>query len=246
MQLVIKNLSARQKNHWLVKNINLTINETDAFALIGPSGSGKTTLAEAILGISRHKISGSIYFDDKLVQQDEQILIPTNQRRFSYVSQNLALWPHCSVEKMLKLAALFSDQKDEDFINELINWCGLKNLLPKKSAQLSGGEKQRAALARALVSQPKILILDEPFSALDVVTKSMLVNKLLYLKEQLKLTIIYISHDLDETRAIAKKIMVLHQGANFWLDDKDKVCEQSFPKEWNPLTAQLYACSANQ
>lgn len=241
MILRISNLSVKHGQKCLVHPLSYSLNNQETLAIIGPSGSGKTTLVEAILGISHHTVQATIFLGDELIHQANKKIVPIGLRKFGYIAQNLALWPHLSVKQTVSLAALFSGHKDPHHVQELFELCGLKKLLDKKPHELSGGEKQRVALARALVAKPRLLVLDEPFSALDVVAKSSLIEVVQRLKTRYQFSAIFISHDLTEVLALGQTIIVLDQGACFWSGPKRELCHNSFPSHWNPLNTPLFS-----
>lgn len=236
MSLEINHLSVVRDKAFVLWDISFAIADHETWGIIGPSGCGKTTLVKAILGLIRHDTQGSISYEHQLMQQNERMVVPINERFFGYVPQDLALWPHLSVEKTLSLALTLSGNTT-DTIADIMSLTGLIEQAPKRPHQLSGGQKKRLALARALAIRPKLLVLDEPFSGLDTVAKQALINTILGLKQRRQFPVILISHDLAEIRALANNIMVLHQGQCYWQGPLHKLTHQSFPSQWNPLAA---------
>jgi len=182
-------------------------------ALVGPSGSGKTTLLRAIAGLLRvgegeiHS-NGDCWFDSR-----RGVDVETRRRRVGYVFQNYALYPHLSalhnvMEAMLDRPAAEREQRARDVLAR-VRLSGLENRVP---AALSGGQQQRVAVARALAREPQVLLLDEPFSAVDRATRQRLYRELAELRRDLAMPVILVTHDLDEALMLADQLCVLHQG----------------------------------
>ena len=185
----------------------------EMLALVGPSGSGKTTVLRAIAGLLRigageiHS-NGECWFDAQ-----RGIHIETRRRRVGYVFQNYALFPHLSalhnvMEAMLDRPAAERESRARDVLAR-VRLAGLEDRVP---AALSGGQQQRVAVARALAREPKVLLLDEPFSAVDRATRQRLYRELAELKRDLAMPVILVTHDLDEALMLADRLCVLHQG----------------------------------
>jgi len=182
-------------------------------ALVGPSGSGKTTVLRAIAGLLRAAAgeihsNGECWFDAQ-----RSINIETRHRRVGYVFQNYALFPHLSalhnvMEAMLDRPVAERESRARDVLAR-VRLAGLEDRVP---AALSGGQQQRVAVARALAREPKVLLLDEPFSAVDRATRQRLYRELAELKRDLAMPVILVTHDLDEALMLADRLCVLHQG----------------------------------
>lgn len=178
-------------------------------AIVGPSGSGKTTLLRMIAGLQTPE-SGFIRCGNQQWFDTEQGLNSSpQQRRVGLVFQDFALFSHLSVLQNIMLAMTEKDLECGRDLLKQVNLEGLDNRFP---ATLSGGQKQRVAIARALARNPDVLLLDEPFSAVDQVTRRKLRLEMLQLTRQLKLPIILVTHDLDEACMLAGKMVVLHHG----------------------------------
>ncbi len=185
----------------------------EVLALVGPSGSGKTTILRAIAGLLRvgHgaiHCAGDCWFDG-----ERQVWIETRRRRVGYVFQNYALFPHLSalhnvMEAMLELPVAERERRARDVLAR-VRLAGLEDRLP---AALSGGQQQRVAVARALAREPQVLLLDEPFSAVDRATRQRLYRELAELRRELAMPVILVTHDLDEAMMLADRMCVLHQG----------------------------------
>ena len=179
--------------------------------LVGPSGSGKTTILRSIAGL-HHPRAGEVRCSD-VVWFDGAVNLPPQRRRVGLVFQSYALFPHLSVLDNVKLAAGHlapgaREAKGRALI-ELVNLAGLEGRRP---AQLSGGQQQRVALARALARDPEVLLLDEPFAAVDRVTRRKLQRELALLRKRVQIPIVLVTHDLDEARVLGDSMTILHHG----------------------------------
>ncbi|WP_370978325.1 molybdenum ABC transporter ATP-binding protein [Agaribacterium sp. ZY112] len=178
-------------------------------ALFGPSGCGKTTLLRLIAGLEVNNNS-QIYLG-KQTWQDGKQQLPVHKRGLAYVSQHNSLLPHLNVQENLEFA--LKRRKQAAFsIEEISHLCGVHALLKHTSEQLSGGQKQRVMLARALLCQPSVLLLDEPFSALDKTAKHELIRCLEKVISQLHVPILYVSHSADEVMRLATGLVILKDG----------------------------------
>lgn len=201
------------KDKLVLHNINLTINDGEFMVLIGSSGCGKTTLLKTINKL--HSIDrGILKIDGVSVKKTDSIAL---RRRIGYVVQDAGLFPHMTVHDniltVLKINNYPAD-KCEQRIDELLTMVeldpsGYKYLYP---CQLSGGQKQRVGVARAFATNPGIILMDEPFSALDPVTRSDLQDSIVKLQKQFKKTIVFVTHDMDEAIKLADRICVIQNG----------------------------------
>ncbi len=189
-------------------------------ALVGPSGSGKTTVLRAIAGLLRagegeiHS-NGECWFDSR-----RGVDVETRRRRVGYVFQNYALFPHLSalhnvMEALLDRPVAEREQRARDVLAR-VRLAGLEGRVP---AALSGGQQQRVAVARALAREPQVLLLDEPFSAVDRATRQRLYRELAELRRDLAMPVILVTHDLDEALMLADQLCVLHQGRTLQFGD---------------------------
>ena len=191
----------------VLKNINLKIEKGEIVSILGPSGCGKTTLLNLILGLTQVS-EGRIIFDGEDITQ-----MPMEKRGFNIVFQDYALFPNLNVYENivygLKNKPNISTTKE---VQDLINLLGLGKHLTKKIEELSGGQKQRTALARTLVMKPKILLLDEPLSALDGVIKESIKQKIKEIARDFKLTTIIVTHDPEEALNLSDKVLIVNEG----------------------------------
>ncbi|WP_300409726.1 ATP-binding cassette domain-containing protein [Lagierella sp.] len=173
----------------------------------GPSGSGKTTILNLISGLIKGD-STEITIDDLILEStDKCIYLPTRERNIGYMFQNYALFPHYNVMDNIKFG-----MKDKDLYLELIKMLQLEKLLKRYPSEISGGEKQRVALARTLVTTPKVLLMDEPFSALDLDLRRDLYKNFRQLIKTLNIPVILITHDNEEASILADKIIHINKG----------------------------------
>ena len=178
-------------------------------ALFGPSGSGKTTVLDAIAGL-RRPASGVISIGERaLFDSAERIDLPTHQRHVGYVTQDVALFPHMDVRRNV-LYGRRSGQKLE--LGTVTTMLEVGGLLDRRVADLSGGERQRVTLARALMSAPELLLLDEPLAAVDVERRRRILPYLLRVRDELGIPVVYVSHDRSEVDQLADRVIVLENG----------------------------------
>jgi molybdate transport system ATP-binding protein len=191
-------------------DIDLDIETGDYFMLVGPTGAGKTLLLETIAGLHKVK-SGEINVDDKDITQLEP-----EKRNIGMVYQDCALFPHLSVADNiifgLKVRHIVESLIKKE-LGEIVSLVGVSHLLDRKPGNLSGGEKQKVALARALATKPRLLLLDEPLSALDPEGRDGLQRELKRIHRELDITIIHVTHDFDEALMLGKHIAVIGAGS---------------------------------
>lgn len=192
--------------------------EKEILALIGSSGSGKTTLLNCIAGIVQPD-QGEISLNGRAFYSQENKPLKIQKRKVGYLFQDYALFPHFSAEK--NILCSLPKKADLSHVNELTELLGIRQLLYKYPHQISGGEKQRVALARALAAKPDILLLDEPFSALDDQTRNNCQNQLLRIHDLWRIPIIMVTHRIADAEELAERIFRVEQG---------KLKEQTFNK----------------
>ena len=191
----------------ILDGISLDINDGEIVSILGPSGSGKTTLLNAILGLTEID-GGRIVFDGK-----DLTGVPMKDRGFNIVFQDYALFPNLNAyENIVYGLRNKPNIPTPDEVKELIELLGLKEHLNKRIDQLSGGQKQRVALARTLVMKPKILLLDEPLSALDGVIKESIKERIQLIAKQYHLTTIIVTHDPEEALTLSDKVLIINEG----------------------------------
>ena len=191
----------------ILQDMNMEIEDGEIVSILGPSGCGKTTLLNLILGLTDAD-AGKIYFDGEDITN-----VPMEKRGFNIVFQDYALFPNLSVYKNIIYGLRNQpDISTRQEVDELIELLGLRNHLNKRIDQLSGGQKQRVALARTLVMKPKILLLDEPLSALDGVIKESIKEKIKTIAKEFHLTTIIVTHDPEEALTLSDHVMIINKG----------------------------------
>ena len=196
-----------------LKNINLTINESEITVFIGPSGSGKTTLLKMINRLEDNT-TGEVKINEKNVKEYN---IHKMRWDIGYALQQVALFPHMNVEENIAIVPELKKWKKEKInarIDELLHMVGLEpeKYRKRKPSELSGGEAQRVGIARALAADPKIILMDEPFSALDPITRASLQEDVKKLQKQINKTIVFVTHDIEEAFLLGDKICIIQDG----------------------------------
>ncbi len=180
-------------------------------ALFGPSGCGKTTWLRVIAGLER--IRGAVIRFDRETWQDGRTFLPAHRRPVGYVFQDAALFPHMSVEANLRYGWKRADKRNTPLSwEEVVNLLELESLLHRRPVSLSGGEAQRVAIGRALLSSPRLLLMDEPLSALDAGARRHILSLLERLKSELSIPVIYVSHSRDEVARLTDHLVLMERG----------------------------------
>ncbi len=222
--LKVDSITKRYGDMEVLKDISIEIMPGEIIALVGPSGSGKTTLLRLLAGFECPD-NGSILIDGIEVSTPKRMAMP-NKRSLSMIFQDLALWPHLTVGEHIKFV-LKKDKRSRNGynsrINKILNDVNLQGFNNRYPNELSGGEKQRLAIARAITSNPVYLMMDEPFSNLDVILKEELQELILGLKNDHQMGIIYVSHILEEAFVLADRIAVINNGILEQVDCKERV-----------------------
>lgn len=194
-------------NH-ILQGVDLTIANGELFVLLGPSGAGKSTLLQVIAGLL--PCTGQIFFNGDCIDRQ-----PPHRRRVGYLFQDLLLFPHLTIYQNLQLAMAHLKagcREERTKINRLLDRFGILALAERYPVQMSGGEKQRAALARAIATAPRILLLDEPFSSLDPKNAQRLQSELKAHQRHFQITTLFVTHNWEEARQLADRIGVIRQG----------------------------------
>ena len=208
--LKIENLSLSYKDQEVLKNINLSLDLGERVSILGESGSGKSSLLRCIAGFENIN-NGKISLKNEIVSS-ETFLLPTEKRGVGMVVQEKALFPHLTVKKNI-LFGIESNSNKNEIVSELAELFKIEKLLDKLPGQISGGEQQRVAFARSLAPSPSLLMLDEPFSALDDKLKQELYYELDKIFEKQELSILLVTHDRKEAQILTSRSLKLSQGS---------------------------------
>lgn len=182
-------------------------------AIFGRSGSGKTTLVNAIAGLLRLQRGRITFNDEVLFDAERGIHVPPQARRFGYVFQEGRLFPHLTVSHNLLFSNMFLSEKATTAeFDRVVALLGLESLLSRRPGALSGGEKQRVAIGRALLARPRLLLLDEPLAALDTQRKSEILRYLELLRDEFSVPMLYVSHAVEEVVRLAGHVVLLSDG----------------------------------
>ena len=208
----------------VVKDISFTIPSGQIVVLIGPSGCGKTTCLKMINRLVKIS-SGKIYIDGKDIMDQDPIEL---RRNMGYVIQQTGLFPHMTVRENIEVIPRLQKKDPEEIdkrTEKLMKMVGLDadQYLDRYPTQLSGGQLQRVGVARAFATDPDIILMDEPFSALDPITRSQLQDELLFLQSKLKKTIVFVTHDMDEAVKIADRICIINGGRIVQYDTPEEI-----------------------
>jgi molybdate transport system ATP-binding protein len=193
-----------------ILEVSLAVESGKFVTLFGPSGAGKTTVLRCIAGLTepergRVVVDGEIWFDSQF-----GIDLPPQKRKVGFVFQDYALFPHLSVRENLAIA--LADRREQAYVDELLDLMGIRALQSRLPATLSGGQQQRVALARALARKPRLLLLDEPLSALDAETRSRLQNEILTLQRRFGITSLMVSHTVAEVFKLSDRVFLIEAG----------------------------------
>jgi ABC-type Fe3+/spermidine/putrescine transport system ATPase subunit len=207
--LTARNLKLSFDGKPLIENVSFQISEGETLALLGPSGSGKTTLLRIIAGLEQAE-SGEVYWDNLSLQE-----IPPDNRNFGLVFQDYALFPHLDVAGNIGFGLRTRGVAHADVnrtVSDILRLINLSGWERRRVNSLSGGEQQRVALGRALATQPRLLMLDEPLSALDRMLREELIVEIGRILRHSRVPAIYVTHDQEEAFSIATRVAILHEG----------------------------------
>ena len=214
MYLQLKNLYKKYQNNTVVNNFNINVEKGELISILGPSGCGKTTTLRMIAGFIV-PTSGEIFLSEERITD-----YPPEIRPVSTVFQNYALFPHLTVYENieyglrypLKVGKKLDKKEKKERTQKMINLVNLKGLENRRIDQLSGGQQQRVALARSLVLEPKVLLLDEPLSNIDTKLRETVRNEIRKIQKELGITMIFVTHDQEEAMSISNRIIVMNEG----------------------------------
>ena len=214
MYLQLKNLYKKYQDNTVVNNFNIDVEKGELISILGPSGCGKTTTLRMIAGFIT-PTSGDIFLSGEKITD-----YPPETRPVSTVFQNYALFPHLTVYENieyglrypLKVGKKLNKKEKKERTQKMINLVNLKGLENRRIDQLSGGQQQRVALARSLVLEPKVLLLDEPLSNIDTKLRETVRNEIKKIQKELGITMIFVTHDQEEAMSISDRIIVMNEG----------------------------------
>lgn len=205
--LELKNVSKSFGSNVVLKDISLQIDTGEIVSILGPSGCGKTTLLNVILGLT-DLTSGEIFFDGENLSD-----VPMKKRGFNIVFQDFALFPNLNAYENIVYGLRNNPQASTmQEVRDLIDLLDLEKHLNKRIDELSGGQKQRVAIARTLVMKPRLLLLDEPLSALDGMIKESIKARIKQIARQFNLTTVIVTHDPEEALSLSDKVLILNGG----------------------------------
>ncbi len=225
--LSIENINLTINKVEILKHISFSLDKHEVISVVGPSGSGKSSILRIMAGLIK-PTSGNIYFSDKIISSNK-FVIPTGQRRIALMFQEDVLFPHLNI---FKNVAFGVDEKPllerETLVNSYLNKFGLLDKKESYPSSLSGGEKQRASLARVLITKPRVLLMDEPFSNLDTNLRKEICNYTITTLKKSKIPLVFVTHDIEEAMSISDKVIVMKKGKILQIDTPKKI--YSFPK----------------
>jgi ABC-type sugar transport system ATPase subunit len=204
--LSVQGLGRAESDAWVLQDVSFTIDKGQRLAIAGATGSGKSSLMRCIAGLTQPH-AGAVYFGGEKVLGPDEKLIPGHPK-IAYLSQQFELRNHYRIEELLE----YANQLEDEEAQELYAICRIDHLMKRENIQVSGGERQRIALARLLVQKPELLLLDEPFSNLDLHHKTLLKEVLAHAEQDLGLTIVLVSHEPSDILAWADTLLVLQEG----------------------------------
>jgi len=224
-EIKFKNVTKKYQGHAVVRDFSLECEQGERLAILGHSGSGKTTILRLLAGFIAPD-AGSILLDGIVVAAEGKIFLEPEKRNLGMVFQDLALWPHLTVKGNLDFglkAKKIPAREREQRIRDILELTQMGKYIHARPAELSGGQQQRVALARALVLQPNALLMDEPLSNLDLELNNQLRNEIIKLHQQLKFSLIYVTHDREEAYELATRIIVMSDGCINFVGSKAEV-----------------------
>ncbi|WP_294129535.1 ABC transporter ATP-binding protein [uncultured Clostridium sp.] len=220
----VENVKKVYGDKLILKNINLKVDKGEFVTIIGSSGCGKTTFLKLINGLVNPDF-GQVYINNYDISKIDKIAL---RRKIGYVIQEIGLFPHMNVRKNISyipnLIKKDSKEKVENKVRELIKVVGLKeDMLDRYPNELSGGQRQRVGIARALASDAKILLMDEPFGAIDEITRRLLQDEILRIYKEFNMTILFITHDIKEALKLGTRVIVMDKGEIIQNDTPEEV-----------------------
>jgi len=208
----LSNINFAYQDEPLFRNLSLSIDGNKLTCLLGSSGSGKTTILRLIAGFEVPD-NGLVEIGGETVTKHNNLYVPIHKRGVGFIFQDLALWPHFTVYKNIAFGLQERKEKNiKETVSKMLDFFNMSNYANKYPNELSGGQQQLVAIARALILKPKLLLMDEPLANLDVKLKRKILDHITRVKQNFDLTIVYVTHDHKEAFAIADKIVVINNG----------------------------------
>ncbi|HCN59470.1 MULTISPECIES: ATP-binding cassette domain-containing protein [Mammaliicoccus] len=207
----LENVSKKYNDKFAVKNFSLTVEPGSITGIVGKSGSGKSTLLK-MLNFIEQPTEGEIIFEDKEINHVSKKIIRKYKEKIGMVFQNYNLLNNLNVYQNIALPLKIINKEDKHKVNELIEFVGLEDKINSYPAQLSGGEKQRVALARSLVRNPDILLCDEATSSLDEHNTEIIIKMLKNINKEFNITIIFVTHELNVVKQLCEQVCVMEDG----------------------------------
>lgn len=220
MYMEIRDLNFKYKNSKIqtLKGVSFNMNKGEILSILGESGGGKSTILRLIAGLEE-PLSGSVVIDNKIII-DNNTFLPPEKREIGMVFQDYALFPHMTVEENIKFGLNTLKKKEkEERVKEMLELVNLQEFGERYPHELSGGQQQRVAIARALAPKPSVLLLDEPFSNLDANLKIKIREELKIILHKAGITSIFVTHDKEDVKSIADKVVILKDGIVVKLGD---------------------------
>lgn len=216
-ELIVDHISRNEKERVVLHNMNFSIQKGEKIGLMGETGSGKTTLLKIIAGLVQPS-TGEVVFQDKRVKGPDEVLLPGHPQ-IGYLSQHFELLNNYYVEEILDM----HNKNSDDTAKAIYQRCKIDHLMRRRTNEISGGERQRISLAKTLVGNPSLLLLDEPFSNLDGINKKIIHQVLENIFKEQSFTCIMVSHNPDEILSWANRLMVLKEGHLIQMDETQAV-----------------------
>jgi ABC-type Fe3+/spermidine/putrescine transport system ATPase subunit len=214
LQFELVNVSKSYGEVVALADVSFSLSAGEHTAILGSSGSGKSTVLRLLAGLETPS-SGRLLLDAREISTPDRLLMPPHRRGVALVFQDLALWPNLSVRENVRLGlsgTSITARQSAERVHETLALCGIEALAGRLPGQLSGGQQQRVALARAIALRPRFLLLDEPFSGIDMVTKSRLLDEIGCIATRQDLTVVLVSHDPWEATVLCRRAIVFEHG----------------------------------
>ncbi len=227
----IKNIHKKFDNNFVLQGVNLTINQGETLAIIGPSGCGKSVLLKHIVGLLQPD-EGCVCIEDKNIDDLNEVELYEVRKLFGFLFQGAALFDSMTIEENISLPLVennynYSQSELDRIVSEKLELVGLPGIQKKKPSELSGGMKKRVGLARALVTNPKYILYDEPTTGLDPIMSDSIDELIVHLNKELNVTSIVVTHDMFSVKNVADKVSMMHNGKIYFSGTYDEILNSS-------------------